>query len=486
MNNIINVNYEFNTLKVRATPMMLLYDILIKSVKHFRCDDKEKIEDYGLKSNSNNKLLDLSLPYRFSNLSQGANVELVKLNYTNNKSSFKNMTETDNIEENDSNLVNIRINILNDDNKSTSVTDKFKNSITIDDLIEYLRNHNYLKENLNTGLNIQIMMKLINSNDFNKKLNELGIIKGNYSIRIQVKGISKTERNKSPRNKSLNLNKNEEQFIEENESINNDDKASNIKHKKETEIRLISINHKDIIEREEYNEENEMSLEQAKVYQKILSNRVKNNYDKPLLTKKLREKIEKEEKEEKERKKGVKMDSQENFTIFRIKFPDNKIVQITMDNRKSLNDLIETINNQVLRKDLVKNQVNKYTIYYELFILHPFKKIIDDKISGNDLHKSIEKCEFGIKRVSLNFRINEKFKDLINYESINENGYILYKEIENRQIRLNAYNNGKTINENGDCEASMDLNAAGAEEVGDINYSAPQKRTFPSWLKLHK
>ncbi|KAG0681696.1 hypothetical protein C6P40_002731 [Pichia californica] len=488
----ISVNRNFQTYRATVTPSTLLSDVLKDACQHFQLGSD--VSGYSL-VNINGKVIDLSLPFRFSNLAQGANLDL--------KGPIDIKTSNSNVITNDTSIqnekfVNIRISVSST-KINTTIMEKFPNKNTFQDVLKVVKEKCGLTPIPNDRFSVQVMMKIIKPNEFDKPLASLGLTEGNHAIRLRVlpenqlppthtvqtlnpKKIVTEEKvavkTKTPTENLQPQETKDEDIVmhsteEENYNVEIQEKKEEAEEKEGENVvipeeepaktNISFIQSKTNVK--EYDDSSyEMSVEQARVYQKILSQRAA---DQPMLTRALREKI---EAEERQRKEQIKKSIYKGECLIRIKFPDNKVIQIKIDNRKSLKDLGDVLIDEVLKPDIIPSQYIKGgELFFELYIALPYKKILG---KGIDLEKKIDDCEFG-NRISLLFRFETDYTRTVT------TGYILDDLLEKTEEPTEAINstelrtNGESVVQDSVKEDSNSVKRAKFKKV-------------PAWMKLSK
>lgn len=490
---------------MNTTPATLLSEILVESCKHFKVEGSYR--SYRL-TNKANKDVDLSLPFRLSNLAQGAHLNLVGPNADSDNGMVAQAGAA--------RSVNLRISVSMLGSDSFTITKRADSSMALEDLLENIAHEKNLPKLEAANCSVQIMMKVVGPNDFLLPLAKLGLIEGNHAIRIQVKNKGKRAEDapKKPA-PSLDSSKSAESTGEvakekcpkaaETTKVKEMELDQEIAHQREkgqvntsgpventergeysTKIVLLA-KYDDDDDDDDDNTENsashgefgynitdyDMNLEQAKFYQKILAQRAS---DQPMLTRSLREQLANEKKKQKMEMKNKLF---RGMCEMKIKFPDNKLVQINIDSRKTLKDLREILETDILREEITtRNSGNIKEACYELSIAYPLDIILGGEENKYCAANTIEECEFG-NRVSLLFKIKPQYKTLIDTSK----GYVKDKIANSeskRQSTCKTSIDEKTKNNN--VEVSNN-NIAGTDGV--IKKSLKLKK-LPAWVKLSK
>lgn len=488
----ISINWNYKTYRATVTPSTLLIDVLKDSCKYFQLDGDSSI--YKL-VNKDGKNMDLTLPFRFSNLAQGANLDILEIPL-DERNNNNNINKNDKSNQNDQ-LVKIRISISSNDVNKT-IMEEYPNNITLNHILQTIKDKCGLSDITNDRFSIQIMMKIIEMENFNKPISNLGLIEGNHAMRIRIKPNKQQEQEQQQQQPIVYHKKFVEKEINQvklnhTTPVSNQIKDSkqkmepekpnelptNINKSEEDEIKelippinsnidISYINDQsNIKEHDEFSYE--MNIDQAKIYQKMLSKRAA---DQPMLTKALRDK---REAEERERKEQIKRSIYKGECAIRIKFPDNKVIQIKMDNRKTLNDLVNVLINEVLKPEVIPSRFNRDNkdndLFFELYIALPHKKILG---KGFKLDKKIDDCDFG-NRISLLFKYEPEYTRTLH------NGYILDHLLEKTETQNNNINN----NVANTSESSISNSLLPNDSSTSGNKRAKFKQ-IPTWMKLSK
>lgn len=503
----LSVNWNYKIYRVTVTPSTLLSDVLKESCIHFHLDPDTAL--YKL-VNRNNKEVDLSLPFRFSNLAQGANLDIIgpspgTVNIPVERETRFNVCTKDSEDRNKSGqqkCVNVRISVSSPQNTVT-VTEKVANNISLSELLKNLKEKLNLNGVSDDRIVIQIMMRVLDPKEYCKPLASLGIVEGNHAIRVRIKSSEIATSNpckKKQSNETSNVisasteshkgmheeskaenNQTDEIKLEENKTnVVNEAQSETADHNDrkpvadKIEIKYVQSNARlnDAIVDEHDDSTYEMDIEQAKIYQRILS---KQAADQPLLTRALREKREEEERQKKEQ---VKKTIYSGECTFRIKFPDNKVIQIKIDNRKTLQDLAEVIVEKVLKPEIVPQDYSRTKeLFFELYIAHPYNKILGQ---STQLEKTIDDCEFG-NRISLLFRFEPEYT-----KYVGANGYILDHLLEkiedtNPQTQISSDRTMASHPSNNPVDGAFDKTKEGLNGTKRAKF-----KQVPSWMKLSK
>jgi hypothetical protein len=350
------------------------------------------------------------------------------------------------------------------------------------------------------------MMDIVKRESWGLPLSQVGMKKGNHAIRIRLLKINNNKNNntnmlKNQTNISESFNKNvnndvDKQKMEEKkdtekiekqiENISNSTdfnsdipvdtmQKSQLEHSKELPVEIKYIENKSGYKIEDSdNSLYELSIEQARTYQKILA---KQSAEQPLLTKALRDKLHQQEVERKEK---MKASLHKDDCSIRIKFPDNSVVQVTMDKRKTLKDLVDTIINDILRLELVQNagKVFNDKVFFELTVALPFREVLSPRSSDTQLTQTIAECDFG-NRVFFVFKLDER---IINHVDLS-NGYVQTKLLEPKDVKVEVEvpATDKSIDEPVDEHVDKHFDKSVADEP--VNKTL---RKLPNWVKLHK
>lgn len=511
----LSVNWNYKTYRVTVTPSTILGDVLKESCQHFNLGS-----DFTLYKlvNRNGKEIDLGLPFRFSNLAQGANLDIVGppagVVQTGKKEDGESGQAIKSSGDNEGNCdnqkyVNLRISVSTPENTTTTVTDKFANDISLNGVLERLAEKRYLDQVSHSRVAIQIMMRVLDAGEYDKSLASLGLVEGNHAIRLRVKPIdhaivksrpteekkvteekpkdtTKTEKATVPAvlvsDKQAEVNAaestkqeqpKEQSIVSEPEKIRTTDVRAE-PPKNDIDIKYVHHGNGRNAARENDHDDSsyEMSIEQARIYQRLLS---KQAADQPMLTKALREKL---EEEERQRKEQVKQSNYTGESIIRIKFPDNKVVQVKIDNRKTLKDLAEVLVEKVLKPEIVPRKYKSGDdLFFELYVAHPYSKILGQ---NTELAKTIDDCEFG-NRISLLFRFEPEYT-----MALVPNGYILDHLLEKlddtasptgpASAEANQTNSSTTSTEEKPHQPAEGLNGTKRAKFKQV----------PAWMKLSK
>ena len=501
-----------------VAPSTILGDVLKSSCLHFNLGSDSTL--YKL-VNRNGKEIDLALPFRFSNLAQGANLDIVgppagafQMEKKHDGESSKAIKGSDGNEGNRNNqkYVNLRISVSTPENTTTTVTDKFSNNVSLNDVLERLIEKHHLGKVSHDRIAIQIMMRVLDASEYDKSLASLGLVEGNHAIRLRVKPNEHTfvkprhteqreareERPKenmkyekatvpaeagSDNQADINANgsmKEAQQKEQQRPIVSKPEKTSSIADelaeptKNDIDIKYVhNGNGRIAVIDNDYDESSyEMSIEQARIYQRLLS---KQAADQPMLTKALREKL---EEEEKERREQVKQSNYTGECIIRIKFPDNKVVQVKIDNRKTLQDLAEVLVEKVLKPEIVpRGYSSGGDLFFELYVAHPYSKILGQ---NTELAKTIDDCEFG-NRISLLFRFEPEYT-----RALVPSGYILDHLLE--KLDDTASPTGPASAEANQTSSSTIPAEEGSDKpAGGLNGTKRAKfKQVPAWMKLSK
>lgn len=494
----ISITWNYKTYRANVTPSTLLSDVLKESCQYFHLGSD--VTGYKL-VNRNGKAVDLTLPFRFANLAQGANLDLVGLtssdstgNNSTKGSSNSTVTKT----------VNIRISVSTAEGNVT-LMGKFPNTSTVIDLLNFVKEKCNLTQYGNDRFSIQIMMKVVGSSDFPKTLLNLGLVEGNHAIRVRVKPEQPATPIQNEVKRIVPEEKKDLKHVEDKPKskatikpdIENNVQADKNKTDLQTDSRMevddenttptppdletgkVETNEPPKLKNKvdisyvqstsnikEHDDANyEISVQQARAYQKILSKRAA---DQPMLTKALREKFEAEERAKKEE---IKKSIYTGECSIRIKFPDNKVIQITMDNRKTLRDLSEVIINQVLKPGAIPSKYDtEKEIFFQLYIALPYNKIIGKEV---DLDKKIDDCEFG-NRISLLFKYEPEYSRTLN------DGYV-----RDHLLETNA-DEGSNSKHTAVAKTSMSTSDNSSTTPPSTGAKRTKFKHAPAWLKLSK
>lgn len=492
---VISVDWEYKSYRVNVTPNTLLRDVLIESCKYFKIDLSNDNYDYEL-VNLKGTSLDLSNSIRFSNLVQGSHVEIRKCNSNDN-----------NI------LVNIRANVSIENGNNYVITRKISNNITINEYLQNIIIEEILKSDEKFEMSrvkfiVQIMMKVVSDEEMDKKLKDIGLIQGNYGIRIMIKdGVKKMDKMREEVNPKTEKEKEKEitneDVVMKDDDISNDNTDINLKTENKSSVDVIDSLLLDegekggeekedakfiktIIRSEKHfkinNESDDdggISVEQLKGYQKILSKRAENE---PLMTRSMREKKAKEKEELKNSFIEIK---------FRVKFPDNEIIQISIDKNRELRELRRILFEDVLNEEIV-NKIkfdNGNKIKYSLSEIHPYKVIFNNESREDEMSIQLKDLKF-INRVSLMFKIEiDGNKSSIEGIKFVKNSILPIDDINRSKMNGNNDNDDKkkigsgvVVEEEGE-QLKIDKNSNNKFEksIGKKN-----NKIVPSWLKLNK
>ncbi len=415
----ITVNRKFQTHRVNVGASTLLQDVLRDACAHFKLPFSEQAFALVTKSG---KRVDLSLPFRFANLPQGANLELVG-EPAEGAESAKSTVNAKSV----ATMVNVRANVTIEDangngNEHEVVTAEFPNDITVRELIARVKQLVRDPTQFGDVVSVQMMMRVVKADTdletLDKTLASVGLTSGNHAIRIRVKGatvkatipiecVVKSDKRakiavKEEREPELEAVQDPvqqlESKVEDTAEIDHEsttvflEKASRLSPSAAADMSM---------------DDKTPSVEQLRAYQAILSQRAAAQ---PLLTRSLREKLEREAQQEKI---ALREKQFGGMVKFRIKFSDAKgsVVQIAMDRRKPLRELAATIQAEVLNPKLVEvlqvvdgKENEKNTLFFMLCESMPYRVVVGPETNVADLEKSLQ--SLGLEgRISLLFKL---------------------------------------------------------------------------------
>ncbi|CCC69507.1 hypothetical protein NCAS_0C05170 [Naumovozyma castellii] len=334
----IAVHYNFSTFRVKTTPNSNLQDALRQSLAHFHLEDTPNKKWILV---HNKKKIALDLPGRFLNLPNGANLDLIPEELSKNKEELGK-------------LLKIRFQIVG---RGAVIANVRSNGKMVDILAQ-----------LNLGVSLKgCTLKFFSKSlqyeqlDDSTTLESLGI-DDQSSIKIILAEQQKQEETKES---TSGEEEKEDVDVEYQEDENGQTKTSPAEQDttidtisadvqmhmittyKPTEVSLAT----QLEEEEEV--EFEMTIDQARRYQNILSKQT-GNLNGPLLTKRLREKSEKEH--------SLKRTPPKVCTL-RIRFPDRTHIEATFNADDTMVSVYNLVSNALLQDDIefTLNQSYPYT-----------------------------------------------------------------------------------------------------------------------------
>lgn len=330
----VSVNYNFSCFRIKLTPNTVMNDVLSQSLSHFKLvDEKSQSTETRWVLEHNKKPLALDVPWRFLNLSAGVNLELKKGTpvATTDKTS------------------SIRIKILV--SGYPTVVEVIKSSADLKDMIDILASKHGWSINLSES-KLQVFSKTIPYAEL-RGLSLINVgVNDSVLLRLVCPSSSQPSQWHSVEKQSTT-----------NGQIDVDDKTG-VSHEKEPESKKHDL-HKisafippensiasQLRDEVEDDDDFEITVDQARAYQKMLSKQT-GNLGGPLLSKRLRE--------EKER---AQKPIVSECTI-RVRFPDLKHIEVTFHPSEDMRTVYNIISESILSEhlDFTLSQPHPYTVY---------------------------------------------------------------------------------------------------------------------------
>ena len=489
----ITVNRKFQTHRVNVGASTLLQDVLRDACAHFKLPFSEQAFTLVTKSG---KRVDLSLPFRFANLPQGANLELVG-EPSEGAESAKSTVNAESV----ATMVNIRANVTIEDangsgNEHDVVTAEFPNDITVRELIARVKQLVRDPTQFGEVVSVQMMMRVMKADTetLDKTLASVGLTSGNHAVRIRVKGATVKATIpiecvvKSDKRAKIAVKEEREPELEAVQ-----DSAQQLESKMEDTAEIDHESTTVFLEKasrvspsaaaDMSMDDKTPSVEQLRAYQAILSQRAAAQ---PLLTRSLREKLEREAQQEKI---ALREKQFGGMVKFRIKFSDAKgsVVQIAMDRRKSLRELAATIQAEVLNPKLVEvlqvvdgKENEKNTLFFMLCESMPYREVVGPETNVADLEKSLQ--SLGLEgRISLLFKLT-----VAAVATLNGRGAKLALLRTELAALPEAEVSAEVVPETKNSSTRTSTSINGESNI-NININSKSKaQTVPKWLQLGK
>ncbi|AWU78475.1 uncharacterized protein C5L36_0E05320 [Pichia kudriavzevii] len=449
----VNLASGFRTYRTNVNAGTIMSNVLEEGCKHFQLSQGRKY-----KLMHNDKRVDESVPYRLSNLPQGATLAI--------EPSDEDNGDQDGHEERQE--VIIRGHVCGE-----TVVKKYKNKETLRDVV-----YGIMRDAQKEGdvVDVQVLMKVISGDSLHQKLKDVGIISGNHSLRIRVREIIKSDtapEGEMDEDQSENLEENNDNNNGTVEGVGDVVTGETLVYIPQSEgsAKFKSRLARDVAPDGDTDTESdgspEMSLSQLQKYREMLQRQYS---EQPLMTRAMREKslLEKEKEKEKERAQYYRP-----VCEMRIKFPNNEVVQITIDKNKTLGDLARTFEEHVLRDELFRHlqaSNNGTQIYYMVYLARPFQCILHQDA---DLQQSIASLQLG-NRVSLFFKVDPQYRDYVDTSK----GYL--KEGISQVTKTGMHHRG-TID-----PKELELEELDITHNGGGSASSKKMKKVPAWMKLSR
>lgn len=310
------VNYNFGQFRTKVSPNTVLNDVLLESLRHYKLNGEEAFsssQNWILLHNK--KPVTLDLPWRFLNLSSGANLELKKADP---------ISQTDE-------AASVKIKWLVTSHKT--VIEVIKTSADLKDVLDVLSSkHGWSLEAAKTKL--QVFSKAIPYEDLRGlTLKDLGV-KDSAVVRVLIPARADAPQPGQVENKQdLVTEKPEAAEVEDSSTKRHE------LHKVSAFIPPDRSIAKQIQNEEQDAEDYEMTVDHARIYQHMLSKQT-GGLGGPLMTKRLR--MEKEA--------ANKTSLLE--CVIRVRFPDLTYIEVAFDPSENMKSVYEVVSDSLVDNKL--------------------------------------------------------------------------------------------------------------------------------------
>lgn len=355
----VNVNYKFQTYKVKVTPSTNLNDVLKQSVSHFKInqDSTDILSSWTFLHKD--KAVEMDLPWRLLNLPAGCNLDLIPIS---------NGSESDNVNSKSSadELIKIRFQVSGHGSVIQQVSPNSSVLDTLDQISQEQQWEEHSQEETLQNIKLRILSSIYEYEQIKgKTFQDLGISKS-ISINIEL-NATPIMPNSTPLKKGstepMDIDKDTEsdpphEFHKPTVYLPSSDKLS-------TDFII-----------EDDDETYELSVEQARRYQNILSKQT-GNLGGPIMTRRMRE----------EKLKAESQNNRKRITecLVRVKFPDRTYLEMAFKPEETMSNVYQ----------LVSENLSYDNLKFHLYQPHPHVLLeSDEKTLADDL-------KFGLKNVIL-------------------------------------------------------------------------------------
>lgn len=356
----LNVNYNYNTFKVRVKPSTNLNDVLGQSLTQFKLN-KGSVEENDTHWTllHKEKSITMDLPWRLLNLPAGCTLELVPVSSSDNLGNKGKNTAKD--------LIKIRFQVSG---KGSVVREVDVSDGVINTLLQLDLEKNWDIISDKTDLKIRVLSSIYTPDSIRgKNFQDLGI-KESISINVDI-SYKQDRKADSP----VEINS------DDNMEVDEEYKTKTPSHELHKPTVYLPSSDKLVISGTDEgvgddDEIYELSVEQARRYQNILSKQT-GNLGGPLMTRRMREDKMKETKE-KNRKRITEC-------LVRVKFPDRTFLEIAFKPEEAMHNVYMEVTKSLRSSDLL----------FELYQTHPHVLLKDDD------QLLVDELKFGMKNVVL-------------------------------------------------------------------------------------
>lgn len=415
----VSVKYNFTSFRAKVTPNTVMNDVLAQSLSHFKLidnEDSKNDKDWILEHNK--KPITLDLPWRFLNLSPGTNLELKK---------GEAASTTDE-------LTSIRIKLQVSGNPT--VIETIKSTADLRDVLDILASKHGWSINLPES-KLQVFSKTIPYSELRGlNLTDVGV-KDSVLLRLTSPGVSQQAQPSSEKSTADDGPADAKDSITE---AQNPVVKKHDLHKVSAfvppETPLVVQLHNEEQDEHDY----DMTVEQARAYQKMLSKQT-GNLGGPLLSRRLRE----------ERDAAQKPVVTE--CVVRVRFPDLNHIEVAFQPDEDMNTIYKVVSESILPEH------SDFTLSQP----HPYIEL------SRDSSRLVEDLAFGSKTLLL-------------FKSQREGPYLKNTVLEHAKrlgeaddVRLDQLEHTKQTEDNG-AKPKTKLKTAQASKIEKV----------PKWLKLSK
>ncbi|CAL9736005.1 UBX domain-containing protein 4 [Monosporozyma servazzii] len=354
----VNVNYKFQTYKVKVTPSTNLNDVLKQSVSHFKLDQDSIDILSAWTFLHKDKSVEMDLPWRLLNLPAGCNLDLI---------SILNESESDKNKSNSSadDLIKIRFQVAGHGSVIQQVNPTISVLETLNQISQEQQWEELSQEETLQNIKLRVLSSVYEYEQIKgKTFQDLGITKS-ISINIEV-GATPIPSIIPSKERTADLM--DIDMVTESDSPHELHKPT-VYLPSSDKISIDNITEDD-------DDTYELSVEQAKRYQNILLKQT-GNLGGPIMTRRMRE----------EKLKTETENNRKRITecLVRVKFPDRTYLEIAFKPEETMSNVYQ----------LVSENLSYDNLKFQLYQPHPHVLLeSNEKSLADDL-------KFGLKNVIL-------------------------------------------------------------------------------------